>query len=183
LNQVATRLPQFTRVSTFFLVSRFSFVWTFTLVFITALFAQILLSDSVFAKEDPKKIEARKAADPHSLIIHVFGFANSVGDADITVYDSKENYTGGEKPFKHVRVKVWYRDARFIIENCPYGFFAARAYHDQNKNKRLDRALTGDPTEAFGYSRGTRHRYGRPKWEEICETFDAEHRTIEIELK
>lgn len=73
---------------------------------------------------------------------------------------------------------------RFLKDNCPYsgsapahagtvtvvvaavptGQYAAQAFHDENHNGDVDRALFGIPKEGVGFSRNARIGFGPPKW-------------------
>lgn len=50
------------------------------------------------------------------------------------------------------------------IKNVPPGDYAIQAQHDENNNKRVDRALFGIPKEGIGFSNDAPIRMGPPKW-------------------
>ena len=74
--------------------------------------------------------------------------------------------------------------ANFLKENCPYsgeaaahpgttivvvpdvppGRYAVQAFHDENDNHRVDRALFGIPKEGVGFSNDAPIGLGPPKW-------------------
>jgi len=90
--------------------------------------------------------------------------------------------------------------ANFLKENCPYsgevaahpgttivvvpdvppGRYAVQAFHDENDNRRVDRALFGIPKEGVGFSNDAPIRLGPPKWADSA--FDIESDT-RIRLK
>ena len=102
----------------------------------------------------------------------------SVGSLSVEV-DNVRNANGT------VHVDLCPRD-RFLGENCPYsgdapahpgrvtvviagvpaGQYAAQAFHDENRNHDIDRAIFGIPKEGVGFSRDARIRFSPPKWEE-----------------
>jgi len=53
-----------------------------------------------------------------------------------------------------------------IIRNVPPGLYAVQAYHDENDNRRVDRALFGIPREGVGFSNDARITFGPPKWKD-----------------
>ena len=83
----------------------------------------------------------------------------------------------------HVHIDVCPQD-RFLKEDCPYsgeaparpgmttvtvqgvppGNYAVQAFHDENDNHRVDRALFGIPREGVGFSNDAPIRLGPPKW-------------------
>jgi uncharacterized protein (DUF2141 family) len=62
-----------------------------------------------------------------------------------------------------------------IIRNLPPGRYALQAFHDENDNHRVDRALFGIPREGVGFSNDARISLGPPKWADamIVVTGDA----------
>jgi uncharacterized protein (DUF2141 family) len=50
------------------------------------------------------------------------------------------------------------------IANVPAGSWAAQAFHDENANGEIDRAMFGIPKEGVGFSRNARIRLSPPKW-------------------
>jgi len=83
----------------------------------------------------------------------------------------------------HVHIDICPQD-RFLKEDCPYsgdavaqagvtmvtvrnvppGRYAAQAFHDENDNHRVDRALFGIPKEGVGFSNDAPIGLGPPKW-------------------
>ena len=53
-----------------------------------------------------------------------------------------------------------------MIAGVPAGQYAAQAFHDENRNHDIDRAIFGIPKEGVGFSRDARIRFSPPKWEE-----------------
>ena len=50
------------------------------------------------------------------------------------------------------------------VENVPAGDYAVQAFHDENANGEVDRAMFGIPREGVGFSRNARIGLGPPKW-------------------
>lgn len=51
-----------------------------------------------------------------------------------------------------------------VIRNVPPGRYALQAFHDENDNHRVDRAIFGIPREGIGFSNDARIVLGPPKW-------------------
>jgi uncharacterized protein (DUF2141 family) len=50
------------------------------------------------------------------------------------------------------------------VPNVPAGQYAVQAFHDENSNGEVDRAMFGIPKEGVGFSRDARIRMSPPKW-------------------
>lgn len=50
------------------------------------------------------------------------------------------------------------------VPNVPAGQYAVQAFHDENANGEVDRAMFGIPREGVGFSRNARIGLGPPKW-------------------
>lgn len=52
------------------------------------------------------------------------------------------------------------------ISNVQPGTYAVQAFHDENHNGKVDRALFGIPKEGVGFSNDAPIRLGPPKWKD-----------------
>lgn len=50
------------------------------------------------------------------------------------------------------------------VSNLLPGTYAVQAFHDENSNGKVDRALFGIPTEGVGFSNDAPIRFSPPKW-------------------
>jgi uncharacterized protein (DUF2141 family) len=95
----------------------------------------------------------------------------------------------------HIHVDVCPKD-RFLKDDCPYsadtparsgttpitvqnvppGQYAIQAFHDENDNHRVDRALFGIPKEGVGFSNDAPIRLGPPKWDDAVVTISGDVR-------
>lgn len=69
------------------------------------------------------------------------------------------------------------------IANVPAGSWAAQAFHDENANGEIDRAMFGIPKEGVGFSRNARIRMSPPKWKEAVFTHQARAEMIGFSLR
>ena len=101
-----------------------------------------------------------------------------------------------------VRVAVCPKD-RFLADTCPWngvapahhgitevtvsglppGNYAVQAFHDENNNDRVDRALFGIPREGVGFSRDARIMLSPPRWRDAMFVHDAEPQRISFSLR
>lgn len=93
--------------------------------------------------------------------------------------------------------------AQFLSDNCPYaatarttagvttlvvqgvppGRYAAQAFHDENRNGKVDRVLFGIPKEGVGFSNDAKIRFSPPKWDDAVFTVGAAPVTIRFSLR
>lgn len=74
------------------------------------------------------------------------------------------------------------KDMQTVKLYLPQGSYAIACFHDENDNDKLDRAFSGFPTEAYGFSNDARGVFGPPDLEDQL----IEHRkkqSIRIQLK
>lgn len=69
-----------------------------------------------------------------------------------------------------------------ISVNLPQGRYAVSAFHDQNSNKKIDRAFTGMPKEPYGFSNNVRGSFGPPDLEDQLFELEAD-KSLTIELR
>lgn len=94
-------------------------------------------------------------------------------------------------------------EALFLKENCPYsataparagttiviargipaGRYAVQAFHDENANGNVDRALFGIPKEGVGFSNDARIRLGPPKFTDAVFVFDGQSKAITLKMR
>ncbi|WP_267393560.1 MULTISPECIES: DUF2141 domain-containing protein [unclassified Sphingomonas] len=69
------------------------------------------------------------------------------------------------------------------LHGLPAGTYAVQAFHDENSNRKVDRAIFGLPKEGVGFSNDAPIRMAPPKWEAARFTFDGHGQTIQLKLK
>ena len=69
------------------------------------------------------------------------------------------------------------------VHNLPPGRYAAQVFHDENRNKKVDRALFGIPKEGVGFSNDARISLGPPKWADAKFDFNGEQQTISLKMR
>lgn len=93
--------------------------------------------------------------------------------------------------------------ASFLEDNCPYsasaparsgvtvvvargippGHYAVQAFHDENVNHKVDRALFGIPKEGVGFSNDAPIRLSPPKWKDATFAFNGIDQSIHLNLR
>ena len=69
------------------------------------------------------------------------------------------------------------------IHGLPAGRYAAQVFHDENRNKKVDRALFGIPKEGVGFSNDARISLGPPKWADAVFVFDGQEQAIGLKMR
>jgi uncharacterized protein (DUF2141 family) len=69
------------------------------------------------------------------------------------------------------------------VANVPAGQYAAQAFHDENVNHDIDRALFGIPKEGVGFSRNARIVFSPPKWNDAVFNHQARPEQIRFALR
>ena len=69
------------------------------------------------------------------------------------------------------------------IENVPVGTYAVQAFHDENANGEVDRAMLGIPREGVGFSRNARIGLGPPKWRDAYFVHQGRAEVIRFDLR
>lgn len=69
------------------------------------------------------------------------------------------------------------------IANVPAGRYAAQVFHDENRNRKVDRALFGIPKEGIGFSRDAPIRMSPPKWDDARFDVADGRQTISLRLR
>ncbi len=69
------------------------------------------------------------------------------------------------------------------VQNLPTGQYAVQAFHDENANGEVDRAMFGIPREGVGFSRNARIGLGPPKWRDAVFNHQARAEAIRFDLR
>lgn len=69
------------------------------------------------------------------------------------------------------------------IPNVPAGQWAAQAFHDENANGEVDRAMFGIPKEGVGFSRNARISFSPPKWRDAVFSHQGRPEVIRFNLR
>lgn len=70
-----------------------------------------------------------------------------------------------------------------VIRDLPPGQYAAQAFHDENSNTKVDRALFGIPKEGVGFSNDARISFGPPSWKSAVFGHNGQNATIGFKLR
>jgi len=68
------------------------------------------------------------------------------------------------------------------VPGVPADDYAVQAFHDENRNRRVDRVLFGIPKEGVGFSNDAPIRMSPPKWEDAVVRFGGDQ-TIQLKMR
>ncbi len=83
----------------------------------------------------------------------------------------------------HAEVQARAGTTTITIPNVPAGQYAVQAFHDENANGEVDRAMFGIPREGVGFSRNARIGLGPPKWRDASFVHQGRAEVIGFSLR
>ena len=116
-----------------------------------------------------------------TLTVQISNVRNSTGTVHVDIC-SQDQFLGDDCPYvgdapAHAGVTT------VVVHNLPAGHYAAQIFHDENRNKKVDRALFGIPKEGIGFSNDARISLGPPKWADAQFTFNGDAQTIGLKTR
>ncbi|MBT4518768.1 MAG: DUF2141 domain-containing protein [Halieaceae bacterium] len=99
-----------------------------------------------------------------TLRINVKGITVIEGHLMVVLCRGEESYNSGKSPLSS-RLSVDSEEAVVIFENIEDGEYAAKIFHDENDNGKLDTNFVGFPKEGYGFSNNG-GKFGPPKYKD-----------------
>jgi uncharacterized protein (DUF2141 family) len=91
------------------------------------------------------------------------GFRNDAGQAGCVIYSSADGFpTKPEKAVRNMFVPIAGKTATCEFAGLPPGTYAIAAFHDENKNGKMDKNFVGAPAEGTGTSRDAKPAFMGP---------------------
>ncbi len=97
-----------------------------------------------------------------NLTVSVSGLKNDTGFVQIGLFNSDGTFL--KTIYKGISSEIKSKGATVTFLNIPKGVYAISAYHDQNKNGKLDMNFMGIPKEAIACSNNAKGFMGPPKY-------------------
>ena len=117
------------------------------------------------------------------LTVLIHNLKNNKGEVKIGLFNSEDSYNGKKEKYKGAMLKVENKQAKWVIENIPFGEYAIKAFHDEDGDDKVDTNFIGMPTERYGFSNNVKGLFGPPSFDKAKFHFDKEEMQIEIKLK
>ncbi|MBW4616447.1 MAG: DUF2141 domain-containing protein [Desmonostoc vinosum HA7617-LM4] len=121
------------------------------------------------------------SAQPSSVTVTLSGLRSQKGNVMVCLWKQQDKdfpICSDRASFQHVTVNPTAKVVTVKFENVPSGDYAISAFHDENKNGKIDRGFMGMPKEGIGFSNMTQEQ-GRPSFERAKFTLDGE-KTISL---
>jgi uncharacterized protein (DUF2141 family) len=113
-----------------------------------------------------------------NLTVKISGLKSSTGAVLVGLYNSDGTFL--KKAYKGVTSDIKSNEATVTFSNIPKGEYAISAYHDKNKNGKLDTNFIGIPKEDYASSNNAKGVTGPPKYEDA--KFDLK-KDLKIDVK
>jgi len=109
-------------------------------------------------------ISSLASAQNVSLTVKISGLKNNTGLVQVGLFNSEGTFL--KTAYKGVSSEIKSNSAIVTFSNIPKGKYAISAYHDTNKNGKLDTNFIGIPKEDFACSNNAKGKMGPPKYED-----------------
>jgi uncharacterized protein (DUF2141 family) len=126
-------------------------------------------------------VAAATAGSTGSISVDVSNVRNDRGMVVVDICP-KDKFLDDGCPYRGA-AKAHAGTTTVVINNVPAGEYAAQAFHDENDNDKVDRALFGIPKEGVGFSRDARIRFSPPKWKDAVFDHQAKPETIKFKMR
>lgn len=114
----------------------------------------IVLNVALLAGENPRT----------NITIKIKGLKNNSGTVKLALCNSLENYNNHKAPFMGFNLPINNNQVEITLTDLPVGFYAVKAFHDENNNNDLDTNFLGIPVEDYGFSNNASGIFGPPSW-------------------
>ncbi len=116
-----------------------------------------------------------------SITINVANVRNARGRVVVDICPQERFLADG--CVLHTEVAARAGVTTITVPNVPAGQYAVQAFHDENANGDVDRAMLGIPREGVGFSRNARIGLGPPKWRDAFFVHQGRAEVISFSLR
>lgn len=131
----------------------------------------------------PDAVTSDLVDGPSNLTVRVVGLDSSSGELALALYDSAEAFAARRDPVAKARLPIQDKEMTWRVDALTPGRYAVAAYHDADSDGELDRAITGWPTESYGFSNDARSMAGPPGFKAAAFNLVAGDNQIEIGVR
>ena len=108
---------------------------------------------------------------------------NNNGNILIALNNTKEDYQAKGEAFRNATVDIGDQRAMCVFDSKPYGVYAIKTFHDEDKDGELNTNFLGMPTEDYGFSNNARGSFGPASWEDAKFNFNVLSDTTWIKIE
>ena len=116
-----------------------------------------------------------------SITIQVHNVRNNHGRVHVDVCP-RERFLADGCPW-HANVPAQTGTTTITVPGVPPGDYAVQAFHDENSNDHIDRAMFGIPREGVGFSRDARIVLSPPSWHDAVFSHGITAQTLSFSLR
>ena len=118
---------------------------------------------------------------PKNIIqLDITGIKNNTGFIQVAVYRSDTDFD--MEKFSYIIAVPASLEVQVSIPNLEAGKYAIAVFHDENKNKKLDKNFVGIPKEGYGFSNNAVGKLGPPKFSETSFSLDTQLKKLSIRM-
>ena len=118
---------------------------------------------------------------PKNIIqLDITGIKNNTGFIQVAVYKSDTDFDMDK--FSYIIAVPASLEVQVSIPNLEAGQYAIAVFHDENKNKKLDKNFVGIPKEGYGFSNNAVGKLGPPKFSETSFSLDTQLKKLSIRM-
>ena len=118
-----------------------------------------------------------------TIVVKVSGIENNKGIVRIGIYNSESTFPVYGKQFKGAEINAKTAGLSYTFTNIPVGTYAISVWHDEDKDKTMNKNLFGSPKENYGFSRNIYGTFGPPSFKEVSFKLNAGKKmTLKINL-
>ncbi len=121
-----------------------------------------------------------------TLSVKVNKLKNNNGNVRVAVYNSEESYNaekgGGdaEKSCAKAVVEIKSQEAQCTFDDLPYGEYAVKFFHDEDKSGKFYKNFVGIPKVEYGFSNNAKGRFGPAGYDQA--KFKLDKPTMEMNI-
>ena len=112
------------------------------------------------------------------LTVKIDGLSNNEGVVRIALFDSQKTFSdhryGINGAVKYDSLKIEDKKASWTLKELPYGTYAIRTFHDQDKSGKFKVNRLGIPKYEYGFSNDARALFGPPSFDKAKFEFRAD---------
>lgn len=132
------------------------------------------------------------AGKPSKVIVTLNGIGNDEGNIEVVIHDNQYSYyndTNMNEPdigyYQHLEVPAKSPRMQVEFNNIPAGKYAISAFHDENKDRKLNRMIfpfIGMPTENYGISNNAYAYFSKGSFEDALVEVSYPTTNVTIQL-
>ena len=123
-------------------------------------------------------------AQTGAIEVKIYGIENNNGIVMIGLYNSEADFPDFDKGYTGAAPEADENGVTYTFIDIPAGKYALAVWHDEDKDKALDKNMLGIPRESYGFSNNKFGTFGPPDFKDAAfDVASSETTLLEITLK